>query len=129
MTDAEQCSTQIPPGVMDALLRPSQTRPTSRTLDSFPTGLAELTTSESASSKHNKYDLLCPRPECASLILRTGVASLVEKHSLQVSRVYPFTLKRPADQAHMCGNSWNLPTAHIRSFRLSLIPPRRRIGG
>ncbi|KAJ7102485.1 Mss4-like protein [Mycena belliarum] len=74
---------QIPPGVMEALLRPSTNRPTSRTLASFPNGVTDVST---PASEHqvNKHDLLCPRPECGSVILLAGVAQLVEKPSVQM---------------------------------------------
>jgi hypothetical protein len=68
---------------MEALLRPSKNRPTGRTLASFSDGITEVSMPESHSLV-NKYDLLCPRPECGSIILRTGVAKLVEKPSVQV---------------------------------------------
>ncbi|KAJ7480084.1 Mss4-like protein, partial [Mycena galericulata] len=83
-----------PPGVLDALLRPSRTRPVARALDSFPGGVSDVsdTTSESESEPdnsdtprtHNKYDLLCPRPGCGSVILRAGVGTLVERSSVQM---------------------------------------------
>ncbi|KAJ7629338.1 Mss4-like protein [Mycena rosella] len=76
---------QIPPGVMEALMRPSKNRPASRTLASFAGGVADVSTPESGSELLlNRYDLLCPRPECGSIILRTGVAKLVEKPSFQM---------------------------------------------
>ncbi|KAJ7139474.1 Mss4-like protein [Mycena epipterygia] len=74
---------QIPPGVMEALLRPSKNRPASRTLASFSGGVTDVSMPES-DFLLNKYDLLCPRPECGSIILRTGVAKLVEKPSVQM---------------------------------------------
>ncbi|KAJ7451173.1 Mss4-like protein [Mycena latifolia] len=74
---------QIPPGVMEALLRPSTSRPASRTLASFSGGVTDVSMPESEFLS-NKYDLLCPRPACGSIILRTGVAKLVEKPSVQM---------------------------------------------
>ncbi|KAJ6519256.1 Mss4-like protein [Mycena sanguinolenta] len=87
MTDPSMSSTSgadsMPPGVMEALLRPSRTRPVSRTLESFSSGIAEVSMPES-DSQFNKYDLLCPRPGCGSIILRSGVGKLVEKPSVQM---------------------------------------------
>ncbi|KAF7367407.1 Acyl-CoA N-acyltransferase [Mycena sanguinolenta] len=78
----------MPPGVMEALLRPSKSRPTLRTLDSFSSGITEVSLPES-DFQVNKYDLLCPRPECGSIILRSGVGKLVEKPSVQTSQMEP----------------------------------------
>ncbi|KAJ7771917.1 Mss4-like protein [Mycena maculata] len=72
---------QIPPGVMEALLRPSNVRPVSRSLASFSGGVTDVSMPE-ADFLLNKWDLLCPR--CGSLILRTGVGKLVEKPSVQM---------------------------------------------
>ncbi|KAJ7226083.1 Mss4-like protein [Mycena pura] len=74
----------LPPGIMEALLSPSRNRPALRTLASFSGGVTDVSMPESVVLV-NKYDLLCPRPECASLILRTGVGKLVEKPSVQMA--------------------------------------------
>ncbi|KAJ7171789.1 Mss4-like protein [Mycena crocata] len=74
---------QIPPGVMEALMRPSKNSPVSRSLASFSGGVTDVSMTES-DFLVNKYDLLCPRPECGSKILRTGVGKLVEKDSVQM---------------------------------------------
>ncbi|KAJ7239017.1 Mss4-like protein [Mycena haematopus] len=73
----------MPPGVTEALLRPSKSRPTSRTLEWFSSGITDVSMPES-DFQVNKYDLLCPRPECGSIILRSGVGKLVEKPSVQM---------------------------------------------
>ncbi|KAF7340153.1 putative N-acetyltransferase C9.02c [Mycena venus] len=82
-TSSTSASEQIPPGVMEALLRPSTNRPSSRTLESFSSGVTDVSMTES-DFQVNKYDLLCPRPECGSIILRIGVGKLVEKPSVQM---------------------------------------------
>lgn len=75
-------SETLPPGVLAALL-PRRIRPIPTVLGAFPGGITDVSTPDS-NLVYNKYDLLCPRPECGSIILRTGVAKLVEKPSVQV---------------------------------------------
>ncbi|KAJ7037476.1 Mss4-like protein [Mycena alexandri] len=82
-TSSTSALEQMPPGVMEALVRPSQNRPASRSLASFSDGVTEVIMPESHFLV-NKYDLCCPRHECGSLILRTGVAKLIEKPSVQM---------------------------------------------
>ncbi|KAJ7678228.1 acyl-CoA N-acyltransferase [Mycena polygramma] len=72
-----------PPGVFETLQRPSNTNPVSRLLASFPGGVADVSSSES-DALVNKFDLLCPRPECGSVILKRGVAKPVEAPSVQM---------------------------------------------
>ena len=77
---------QVIPGVWEALQRQTRNRPKSRSLAAFgviqevyavdPNGGGNLT---------NKFDLLCPREECGSIILKKGVAQLVERAGVQVS--------------------------------------------
>ncbi|KAF7313926.1 hypothetical protein HMN09_00550900 [Mycena chlorophos] len=63
-----------PAGVYDALQRPSNPNPTgARALASFANGIGDV-----ASESRNKYDLLCPRAECGSVLLKNGVGKLVE---------------------------------------------------
>ncbi|CAL1711100.1 unnamed protein product [Somion occarium] len=80
-------SQALPPGIWEALQRAStsRNRPVARRLSSLPNGLddvSELATDTSVSV--NKVDLLCPRDGCGSIILKNGVATLVEKESVQL---------------------------------------------
>ncbi|KAJ7451156.1 Mss4-like protein [Mycena latifolia] len=79
-TEPEQAS--LPPGVFAALL-PRRNRPIPTALASFTGGITDVSTPD-ANVLYNKYDLLCPRPECGSIILRTGVAKLLERPSIQM---------------------------------------------
>nr|GAT46053.1 acyl-CoA N-acyltransferase [Mycena chlorophos] len=92
MTDS---TTTIPPGVLEALAASSsRPKPPSRILASFAEEhdgadglLTGISMPEPASGVLvNKYDLLCPRPGCGSVILRTGVGKLVsDRPSVQMT--------------------------------------------
>lgn len=76
----------VPPGLWEALQR-SSTRapPTAQLLPAYADGLEDVVEqSPSSSARTNKFDLLCPRPGCGSIILKNGVATLVERESLQL---------------------------------------------
>ena len=77
---------QLPPGLWDTLQRPSRNKPIPLQLSSFAGGVRDVTTSDSDQQRTpvNKFDLLCPRGDCGSIILRQGVAKLVERTSVQV---------------------------------------------
>ncbi|KAF8954808.1 hypothetical protein BDZ97DRAFT_367269 [Flammula alnicola] len=76
---------QIPPGVLEALQRRRDV-PSSRLLSDFPNGLSEVLVpeSEAVGTSVNKFDLLCPRADCGSLILKKGVGKWVERASVQI---------------------------------------------
>ncbi|KAF7377690.1 Acyl-CoA N-acyltransferase [Mycena sanguinolenta] len=75
---------QSPPqGVFEALQRPSNLNLVSRSFASFLGGIAEVSFSES-SALVNKFDLLCPRSSCGSVILKRGVAKYTEAPSVQL---------------------------------------------
>ncbi|KAJ6600811.1 Mss4-like protein [Mycena sp. CBHHK59/15] len=78
----QMSSDSLPPGVFEALQRPSRHKPVSRPLSSF-SGIADVSSSESNSTV-NKFDLLCPRTDCGSIILKSGVAKLIEAVSVQM---------------------------------------------
>lgn len=71
-------------GLWDALQRAprSRERPPSQLLSEFANGIADVVSTDDGSV--NKYDLLCPRKQCGSVILKKGVATMVEKPSMQV---------------------------------------------
>ncbi len=80
---------ELPAGLWDALQRSStRTRPAARLLTSFPNGVKDVVSNidgdGAASLPANTYDLLCPRPGCGSVILKSGVASWVERESMQL---------------------------------------------
>ncbi|KAJ6466947.1 acyl-CoA N-acyltransferase [Mycena sanguinolenta] len=72
-----------PQGVFEALQRPSNLNPAPRSFASFPGGIAEVSFSES-NVLANKFDLLCPRSNCGSVILKRGVAKFTEAPSVQL---------------------------------------------
>ncbi|KAI0071309.1 acyl-CoA N-acyltransferase [Panus rudis PR-1116 ss-1] len=74
----------LPAGLWDALQRAStRPRPTGKKLDEFPQGLQDVTEAITrTSSITNKFDLLCPRQGCGSIILKNGVATFVETKSV-----------------------------------------------
>ncbi|KAJ7472268.1 acyl-CoA N-acyltransferase [Mycena galericulata] len=80
---------QPPPGVLEALQRPSDNIPASRLLSSFIGGITDVSVFEH-DTLVNKFDLLCPRSDCGSVILKSGVAKLIEAPSVQIE---------PAEQA------------------------------
>ncbi|KAI8970556.1 acyl-CoA N-acyltransferase [Trametes punicea] len=79
----------LPAGLWEALQRSStRSRPAGRLLTSFPNAVQDVVTNPSqdgaGGSLTNKYDLLCPRSGCGSVILKSGVATWVERESVQL---------------------------------------------
>lgn len=82
-------SQQLPPGLLEVLQRPRSSKPAeSRLYTTFPSGIINLIQphSQQEGVSENKFDLLCPRNGCGSIILKKGVASWVERATVQVSR-------------------------------------------
>ncbi|KAJ7254663.1 acyl-CoA N-acyltransferase [Mycena haematopus] len=73
----------LPQGVIEALQRRSNLNIVPQPLASFPGGIAEASFSES-NALVNKFDLLCLRINCGSVILRRGVAKFTEAPSVQL---------------------------------------------
>jgi guanine nucleotide exchange factor len=72
-------------GLWEALQRATRReRPPSQLLSEFKNGVTDV-----VSESVNKYDLLCPRKQCGSIILKKGVGTLVEKPSMQVGVISP----------------------------------------
>ncbi|KAL5504972.1 hypothetical protein ACEPAH_7635 [Sanghuangporus vaninii] len=73
-------SGSLPPGLLEALKQSnsSRDRPSARLLSSFSGAVREVS-NDSDGVTINKYDILCPRPECGCIILKAGVGTLVEK--------------------------------------------------
>lgn len=85
----------IPPGVLEALRRPKDSIPSSKLISDFPHALSDLLEpdEEKPGVSVNKFDLLCPRLDCGSVILKKGAGKWVERASVQV-RAY-LTLVAP----------------------------------
>lgn len=79
-------SQQLPPGLLEMLQRPRSNKPVSRLYTTFPDGITDLTQAHSQNQgvSVNKFDLLCPRSGCGSIILKNGAASWVERASVKV---------------------------------------------
>ncbi|KAL5521087.1 hypothetical protein ACEPAG_9009 [Sanghuangporus baumii] len=73
-------SGSLPPGLLEALQQSnsSRNRPSARLSSSF-SGAVDDVSKDSGGVKANKYEILCPRPGCGSVILKAGVGTLVEK--------------------------------------------------
>ncbi|KAJ3576014.1 hypothetical protein NP233_g702 [Leucocoprinus birnbaumii] len=74
---------QIPAGVWEALLRSSSSKNTGRLLSSFDS-VTSVVTEATPGTMVNKFDLLCPRDGCGSVILKEGVGRWVERGSEQI---------------------------------------------
>lgn len=76
---------QPPPGILDSLQRRPNIVRLSRLLSDFPNGIADLTNTDGREGVLvNKFDLLCPKTNCGSVILKNGVGTWVERSSIQV---------------------------------------------
>ncbi|KAF8908101.1 Mss4-like protein [Gymnopilus junonius] len=76
----------MPPGVLEALRRPSNPSPSSKLISDFPNALSDVLdpNGKREGVSVNKYDLLCPRSDCGSIILKKGVGEWVERASVQM---------------------------------------------
>ncbi|KAF9004608.1 acyl-CoA N-acyltransferase [Cyathus striatus] len=80
---AQVGSDGMPPGLWEALKSSTRNRQSGRLIHSFENGIAGVLTDNTGGSE-NKFDLLCPRDGCGSLILKAGVAKWVERASVQM---------------------------------------------
>ena len=87
MSPPEEQAQSLPPSIWEALLRPPRNRPQTRSLASFG-GISDVCAPDPdiTGNISNKFDLLCPREECGSIILKAGVAQWVERASIQARR-------------------------------------------
>ena len=117
---------QLPPGVLDALQRRQDTVRLSRLLSDFPNGIADLTDRKEGDLV-NKFDLLCPKANCGSVILKNGVAKWVERSSVQVNSCFPsFDINNNETYIYSC----NLRTTQsTQTFRLSQCHQKPLNGG
>lgn len=100
MSADAQNPSELPSGLLEALQgRTKKSKPPFRPLSGFENGLKDLTAEGDQPS--NKYQLLCPRDECRSVILREGVATLCEGFNIQV--YLPLLIDRS-----LITSSWNL---------------------
>ena len=76
----------MPPNVLEALHQPRDEIPSGRLISDFHHALSDLLEEDDscAGISVNKFDLLCSRADCGSIILKKGVARWVERASVQV---------------------------------------------
>jgi hypothetical protein len=114
-SDSQQ---QLPPGIMDALQRRQNIVRSSRLLSDFPNGIADFTKTDGTEGVLvNKLDLLCPRADCGSVILKNGVAKWVERSSIQLQPAnYPIHPDLPALPVPPETAQWWLVTGSPMAF-------------
>jgi len=78
----------MPAGIWEQLqlASTSRKRPQAQLLVAFPNGAQDLVSDDGQGTLKNKYDILCPRDGCGSVILTSGAASLVERASVQLDQ-------------------------------------------
>ncbi|KAG6334203.1 hypothetical protein ID866_4888 [Astraeus odoratus] len=92
----------LPPDVLEALQRPSRGKSTPRSLQDFAGGVLDISIphGEGDGILVNKYDLICPRTGCGSVILKSGVGEWVERASVDIDApdrpVHPDLIPLPA---------------------------------
>jgi hypothetical protein len=84
-------------------------------LSAFAGGIVDVSV-RSPDASMNKFDLLCPRNGCGSVILKSGVAKLVDAPSVQVTNFFPFDSVRTN-----CGYKME-PEGHPQHPLLPLLP-------
>jgi len=75
---------QLQHGILAALQRRPNTVHLSRLLSDFPNGIPDLTNMDREGVLVNKFDLLCPKANCGSIILKKGVGMWAERSSIQL---------------------------------------------
>ncbi|KAJ7489435.1 acyl-CoA N-acyltransferase [Mycena latifolia] len=114
-TPGDSAAVPIPRGVLEALQRPSR-NPAPQPFSSFPGGVAEVSSYES-NVLVNKFDLLCPRGDCGSVILKSGVAKLTEAPSVQMEPAdHPRNPLLPALPVSPAAAQWWLITPSPMEF-------------
>ncbi|KAI6026510.1 Mss4-like protein, partial [Pisolithus microcarpus] len=73
-------SVSLPPGLFEALRRPSARNSISRSLQDFDNGVMDACSADATKQGAliNKYDLTCPRTGCGCVILKRDVGMWVE---------------------------------------------------
>jgi len=103
---------------LDALQPRQNIAPLSRLLSDFPNGIADLTNTDGREGVLvNKFDLLCPRANCGSVILKNGVAKWVEQSSIELQPTnYPIHPDLPPLPVPPETAPWWLVTGSPMSF-------------
>ncbi|THU84913.1 Mss4-like protein [Dendrothele bispora CBS 962.96] len=84
----------------------SKPRPHPHPLSSFTNGISDVSNSDGETT--NKYDLLCPRIGCGSVIIRQGVAKLKKRESIKMepSDITPNPLLTPMPDSPEQSHWW-----------------------
>ncbi|KAG1883770.1 Mss4-like protein [Suillus subluteus] len=111
----------LPPGALEALQRPSNSgdRSTIRKLSDFDQGLLAVSAShdKNLGELTHKFDLLCPRNGCGSVILKAGVGRCVERDSVELDIAKePLHPDLPALPDPPATTHWWLVTPNIMDF-------------
>ncbi|KAF8664133.1 hypothetical protein AX16_000823 [Volvariella volvacea WC 439] len=86
LVSTTQVSPVIPAGLWEALAGSSRKeRPAARSWNAFSGGRADVTVVEDTNTLINKFDIVCPRDGCGSLILKKGTSKWVESKSIEAS--------------------------------------------
>ncbi|KAA1477795.1 acyl-CoA N-acyltransferase [Dentipellis sp. KUC8613] len=118
----EDHSQQIPAGLWEALTKSSsRTRPSGKMLSEEFTieqtvEYEECSEEKETGEARNKYDLLCPRPGCGSVILKKHVAKYVQRENVQMEPPdHTNPLLKPLDAPPALGHWW-LITPNAMAF-------------
>ncbi|KAG2127985.1 Mss4-like protein [Suillus clintonianus] len=111
----------LPPGALEALQRPSNAgnRSTVRKLSDFDQGVLAVSVShhKDLGELTHKFDLLCPRSGCGSVILKAGIGRWVESESVELDitekSLHPDLQALPAPPAT---TQWWLVTPNVMDF-------------
>ncbi|KAG1768882.1 Mss4-like protein, partial [Suillus placidus] len=111
----------LPPSVLEALQRPSNAgdRSTIRKLSDFDQGVLAVFAShdKDLGELTHKFDLLCPRNGCGSVILKAGVGRWVERDSVELDITKgPLHPDLPSLPAPPATAHWWLVTPNIMEF-------------
>ncbi len=81
----------LPLNILEVLRRPDDRVPTGKLISDFHHALSDLLEVDESRPGNpvNKFNLLCPRSQCGSIILKKGVGRWVERESVQVRIVLP----------------------------------------
>jgi len=84
-----QGNVSLPLNILEVLRRPEDRVPTGRLISDFHHALSDLLEVDDSrpGNSVNKFDLLCPRSQCGSIILKKGVGRWVERSGVQVRLV------------------------------------------
>jgi GNAT superfamily N-acetyltransferase len=128
-TPLQQLDHQMQSRLWEALLHNSSSgnKPTGKQLSSSESSMTSLTTVAAEGILVNKFDLLCPRLGCGSVILKGGVGKWTERASEQVGSQCDFSKWRIALICAISFSPWTL--LFILTLHHFLLPDKQPSGG